>query len=504
MEDNGTADLTNPRVTEMNYFRNIFETEVKDVQMNHTQEMPGRADKPDKSAYLYWVGGTQGMDKQDKSVGPAIALKVNAGDKVNLETWARYEHKEDYTEDISLMVFSQLLGSSFAYIQGFDAMPVSKATETFQSALPALTGAGVDASQPRAFLNYIVFNSKMESIASDRVQVSEAAGFEPDERAVKGMHEKLAMNVSITETGYIYAWVSNGSENTKVWFDDFSVSHTSNFVAQATDFGAWGDVLREQKTDESIYRYSYQGQFSERDLETSWNHFEAREFDPTIGRWTSPDPAREFWSRYLGMGNNPVLFVDPNGETIIIGGYTYVPGQEYTGKNMFIAGVVKSLNRLYQAEQKLGKSIIGDLSKPGVELQIMKSSIKTMGYKGDGTLGANLNSGLYTYDGDPKKGGKVTGTQSAEIGLMHEIMHAYDDLIGKTWYEHYKDESTMPDFSNMAEKIAVDIENEFIRQMNLMFNLNNMIRLNDYGVPFKTESPESNTPVYNTKGDRVD
>lgn len=149
-------------------------------------------------------------------VGPAIALKVNAGDKVNLETWACYEHKEDYTEDISLMVFSQLLGSTFAYIQGFDAMAVSKATETFQAALPALTGAGVDASQPRAFLNYIVFNSKMESIASDRVQVSEAAGFEPDERAVEDMHGKLAMNISITEPGYIYAWVSNGSENTKV------------------------------------------------------------------------------------------------------------------------------------------------------------------------------------------------------------------------------------------------------------------------------------------------
>jgi hypothetical protein len=153
MEDNGTADLTNPRVTEMNYFQNIYETEVKDVQMNHTERLAAVAN-PDKAAYLYWIGGTQGMDKQDKSVGPAIALKVNAGDKVNLETWARYEHKEDYTEDISLMVFSQLLGSTFAYIQGFDAMPVSKAAETFQAALPALTGAGVDASQPRLFKLY--------------------------------------------------------------------------------------------------------------------------------------------------------------------------------------------------------------------------------------------------------------------------------------------------------------------------------------------------------------
>jgi hypothetical protein len=53
----------------------------------------------------------------------------------------------------------------------------------------------------------------------------------------------------------------------------------------------------------------------------------------------------------------------------------------------------------------------------------------------------------------------------------------------------------MPDFTNMAEKIAVGIENEYIIQMNLMFNLNNMIRLNDYGKPFQTGSPDSNVPV---------
>jgi RHS repeat-associated protein len=364
MEDNGTADLANPRVTEMNYFQNIFETEVKDVQMNHTQPMPGREDAPDKAAYLYWVSGTQGMDVQDKSVGPAIALKVNAGDKVNLETWARYEHKEDYTEDVSLMMFSQLLGTSFAYVQGFDAMSVSQTTETFKGALPALFGAGIDVSQPRAYLNYIVFNTKMEYVSSDRVQVSEAAGFEPDERAVQGMHEKLAMNVSITEAGYIYVWVSNGSENTKVWFDDFSVSHTSNFVTQATDFGTWGDVLREQKTDESIYRYSYQGQFAEKDLETGWNHFELREYDPIIGRWLSPDPARQYPSPYVAYGNNPVSRVDPDGGTDGEGGGDFGPSPESLKLSIYFAHIRgEAANRpgILESMANAGGDFVSDL-----------------------------------------------------------------------------------------------------------------------------------------------
>ncbi|HEY9008832.1 MAG TPA: TIGR02594 family protein, partial [Ohtaekwangia sp.] len=314
MEDNGQSDLTNPRVTEMNYFRNIFETEVQDVQMNHTQKLAG-VPQPDKAAYLYWISGTQGMDMQDKSVGPAIALKVNTGDKINLETFARYEHKEDFTENVTLAAFSQLLGSTFAYVQGFEAMSANQATQTFQAALPALLGAGKDASQPSAFLNYIVFNKNMQSIASDRIQVSEAAAFEPDERAVKNMFEKLALNVIITEPGYIYAWVSNGSENTKVWFDDFRVSHVANFVTQATDYGVWGDIIREQKTDESEYRYSYQGEYAERDDETGWSHFELREYDPIIGRWSAIDPARQYWSPYLAMGNSPSNGGDADGST---------------------------------------------------------------------------------------------------------------------------------------------------------------------------------------------
>lgn len=30
------------------------------------------------------------------------------------------------------------------------------------------------------------------------------------------------------------------------------------------------------------FRFGYQGQFSERDLETGWNHFELTEYDPVI------------------------------------------------------------------------------------------------------------------------------------------------------------------------------------------------------------------------------
>jgi RHS repeat-associated protein len=65
-------------------------------------------------------------------------------------------------------------------------------------------------------------------------------------------------------------------------------------------------------TDEP-YRYGYQGQFSEKDLTTGWQQFELRNYDPKYGRWISPDPYGQYASPYVGMGNNPVNSVDPNG-----------------------------------------------------------------------------------------------------------------------------------------------------------------------------------------------
>ncbi|AZQ63926.1 hypothetical protein EI427_17345 [Flammeovirga pectinis] len=62
------------------------------------------------------------------------------------------------------------------------------------------------------------------------------------------------------------------------------------------------------------YRYGYQGEFAEYEKdETEFNSFQARMYDPVIGRWMSVDPARQYASGYVGMGNNPVMGLDPDG-----------------------------------------------------------------------------------------------------------------------------------------------------------------------------------------------
>ena len=50
------------------------------------------------------------------------------------------------------------------------------------------------------------------------------------------------------------------------------------------------------------------------DTYLAWSDFDARFFDPQLGRWHVPDPANQYASPYVGMGNNPANRVDPDGK----------------------------------------------------------------------------------------------------------------------------------------------------------------------------------------------
>ncbi len=111
----------------------------------------------------------------------------------------------------------------------------------------------------------------------------------------------------------------------------------------------WGDVIREQKSDIASYRYGYQGQFAEKDDETGWNHFELREYDAVVGRWLSRDIARQFYSPYLGLGNNPISYIDPDGA------YSFLGASLRRGWDI-VRG--KSVGELYSVEGDWGYNII--------------------------------------------------------------------------------------------------------------------------------------------------
>jgi RHS repeat-associated protein len=62
----------------------------------------------------------------------------------------------------------------------------------------------------------------------------------------------------------------------------------------------------------------YQGNEYNKDMKLNWMDFNARQYDPQIGRFLSADPiadgdGQQVWSPYAAMGNMPESMIDPNG-----------------------------------------------------------------------------------------------------------------------------------------------------------------------------------------------
>jgi RHS repeat-associated protein len=62
--------------------------------------------------------------------------------------------------------------------------------------------------------------------------------------------------------------------------------------------------------------YSYTGK--QRDGETGLSYFNARFYDPAIGRFTAMDPIKDGVNWYVYCRNNPLRYVDPNGLEVVI------------------------------------------------------------------------------------------------------------------------------------------------------------------------------------------
>ena len=154
---------------------------------------------------------------------------------------------------------------------------------------------------------------------------------------------------------------------------------------------------------------------------------QARMYYAPIMRTTTMDPLTEKYyhiSPYAWCGNNPVMFVDPDGmATIHITGrlmqevVDYAPDEMYKGNDEFIQSIWSLLDAFYQTES--GKTVIDALlDADGDDFNITEEVAQGPN---------NLAVCSYTCGKrEFKLGGDFKGIET----IGHEFFHAYQDILG--------------------------------------------------------------------------
>ncbi len=257
------------------------------------------------------IGGDEVERLQSGETGAMVFLSVNKGDTINLTVQANYENAP--TGNTFLGTAYNALFNSFDNVYG-GSEGVTSTSSDFNDALSGTEMAGKSGSTaaPRAFLNFIFFDADMSFVNAGFTQISTAA------QGV-GVHETIVLDVPVADReGYILAYLSNeNQEAVNIHWDDFTVYHGKTNVVSMQDYYPFGLTFNESvRVASKEQRFKYNGFEYMDDLGFNLFDYQARYYDPELGRFIQVDPLTEAmrrWTPYAYAFNNPVRFIDPDG-----------------------------------------------------------------------------------------------------------------------------------------------------------------------------------------------
>ena len=277
------------------------------------------------SAKAFQLCGNTANNPSGDNFGLGITLKVMAGDQINiygLSFWHNTGNLPTGAYPVS-SVISSLLSSfensgavlsttSHSALDG-SAFNTSSSMPSSSQLLPLLNNSSSQTGlqAPYAGINYIIFDDQFRpvSVGIDLVNTT------------TDNIKNHSITVSIPKNGYIYVYVNNQS-NINVYFDNLQLVHTRGPILEEMHYYPSG-LMMAGITDKAWNKgqnyFHYQGKEMQNQ---EWNDgsgleeydFASRFYDPQLGRWNTQDPASQYASPYVGMGNKWPNGIDPSGK----------------------------------------------------------------------------------------------------------------------------------------------------------------------------------------------
>lgn len=330
-----TIDITDKPLKEYLATYEIASANLEGMLFDGLSEI--REDKPNSTNPEDVKSGRLNGTDPSRRTGTSLLMHVMAEDQVDINVnnfYENYDKDQDNpvnAEDMLESLVSTLTGGTGGFIgsesHNPDFVQQLFGPDNYMNVYEGIVNASTDASRPKAYLNYILFDEGMRLVPefSKSVQVNG-----------NGSWQTIGTNgaVTIPVNGYLAVYLSTRSQTVScvpcsdVYFDQLSIKVQKGRLLEETYYYPHGLPWKAFSTDAALHtkaqRHKYQGNEYIKDLGLNWMDFHARQYDPQLGRFLGVDPkadagGQERLSPYAAMGNAPESMVDPNGEQSRVG-----------------------------------------------------------------------------------------------------------------------------------------------------------------------------------------
>ncbi len=272
-----------------------------------------------------------------KKIGPSIVLRVMAGDTVQLSAKAFYKSGGPKDQQPAASTAENMLADLVQAFNGSSSpdgahgVAASDNMTPFNSSfynndyqrLKERDADQPNIDRPKAYLNFVLFDDQFKLV--DENSGVKQVKAEPDQLQTLSQ-DKMVMNKS----GFLYVYTSNeGTQD--VFFDNVLLGVNSGPLLEETHYYPFGltmsgissNALKGSNYPENRKKYNGKELQSKEFGDGSgleWYDYGARMYDQQIGRFGKIDRyARlaEDFSPYHYANNNPLLYIDINGDSTV-------------------------------------------------------------------------------------------------------------------------------------------------------------------------------------------